>query len=112
MEVSISGHKVSQALEQYTQNKIGRLGKYLSGLEHAQVHFSEEQNPRIAEKERCEVTLQGSGHHIRCSVSASDRFAVVDLAVAKLEKQLRKEKTMKLNRWQRGRVRRSRRPSD
>lgn len=112
MEVSISGRNVSEALEKYTQTKIGRLDRYLSGLDHGQVHFSEENNPRIADKELCEVTLEGSGHHIRCKVSASDRFAVVDLAVKKLEKQLRKEKTMKINRWHRGGVRRKHKPSD
>jgi len=110
MEVAISGHNIDEKLENYTRTKIGRLDKFLSGLDHATVHFSEEHNPRIEDKEHCEVTLEGHGHHIRCKVSAADRFAVVDAAAKKLEKQLRKEKTRKLNRWHKGRARGKQKP--
>lgn len=105
MEVLISGHNLDKQLESYARTKIGRLDRFLSGLDQASVHFTEDHNPRIADKDHCEVTLSGHGHHIRCKVSASDRFATVDAAVKKLEKQLRKQKTMKINRWHKGRAR-------
>jgi ribosomal subunit interface protein len=57
-------------------------------MDRAEVHFSEERNPRIAAKEVCEVSLDGRGHHVRCKVAAADGFAAVDLAVEKLEHQL------------------------
>ena len=57
------------------------------------MHFFEEKNPRISDKEICEVTLQGHGHHVRCKVAAPDTFTAVDRAVEKLERQLRKLKT-------------------
>jgi putative sigma-54 modulation protein len=57
------------------------------------VPFSEEHPRRVADKEVCEVTLVGHGHHVRCKVSAPDGFAAVDLAVEKLEHQLHKLKT-------------------
>lgn len=105
MEVSISGQNLDNKLESYARKKIGRLDRFLSGLDQASVHFTEEHNQRIADKDHCEVTLSGHGHHIHCKVSAADPFATVDAAVKKLEKQLRKQKTMKLNKWQKGRVR-------
>lgn len=94
MEVSVSGRKttVSQSLKRQAEEKIGRLEKYLD-MDRAEVHFWEEKNSRSRDTEFCEVTMEGHGHHIRCKVSAPDGFTAVDLAVAKLESQLRKLKT-------------------
>jgi putative sigma-54 modulation protein len=75
------------------EEKIGRLERFLDGMDRAEVHFSEERNPRIADREICEVTLEGHGHHVRCKVHAPDGFVAVDRAVAKLEQQLHKLKT-------------------
>lgn len=104
MHVSISSRHthVSSRLEEYTTDKIGRLDRFVDGLDHAEVHFSEERNPRIADKEICEVTLSGHGHHVRCKVAAPDPFSAVDIAVEKLERQLRKLKTKLINRWHKG----------
>jgi putative sigma-54 modulation protein len=74
-------------------DKIDRLGKYLPGMELAEVHFSEERNPRIADKEVCEVTLKGHGHHVRCTANGPDHLTAVDRAVAKLENKLHRLKT-------------------
>lgn len=101
MQVRISSRKaeISDGLDEYTREKIGRLDRYVEGINYAEVHFTEEQNPRIADKEVCEVTLEGHGHHVRCKVAAPDGFTAVDLAVNKLERQLRKLKTKLVNRW-------------
>jgi putative sigma-54 modulation protein len=84
---------VSPALRSAVADKIGRLDRFLDGMERADVHFSEERNRRIAAREVCEVTLEGHGHHVRAKVAAPDQFAAVDLAVAKLEHQLTRLKT-------------------
>jgi putative sigma-54 modulation protein len=84
------------------EEKIGRLGRFVEGLETAEVHFSEHKNPRIADKEVCEVTIEGHGHHVRCKVQAPDGFQAVDKAYEKLEHQLHKLKT-KLSRRNHGR---------
>jgi len=74
-------------------DKIDRLGKYLPGMELAEVHFSAERNPRIADKEVCEVTLKGHGHHVRCTANGPDHLTAVDRAIAKLENKLHRLKT-------------------
>ncbi len=84
------------------EEKIGRLGRFVDGLDHAEVHFWEHKNPRIADKEVCEVTIEGHGHHVRCKVQAPDGFQAVDKAYEKLEHQLHKLKT-KLARRNHGR---------
>lgn len=95
MEITVSSRhtEVSDLLRESTVDKIGRLGRFLEGMDRAEVHFSEEHTRRVADKEVCEVTLVGHGHHVRCKVTAPDGFAAVDLAVEKLEHQLHKLKT-------------------
>ena len=95
MEITVSARHtdISPALRAAAEEKIGRLSRFLGGMDRAEVHFSEEHNPRIAAKEVCEVTLEGRGHHLRCKAAAADGFAAVDRAVDKLEHQLHKAKT-------------------
>ena len=74
MEITVSARHtdISPALRAAAEEKIGRLSRFLGEMDRAEVHFSEEHNPRIADKEWCEVTLTGHGHHVRCKVAAPD----------------------------------------
>lgn len=95
MEITVSARhtEVSPALRAVAEEKIGRLARFVDGITRATVHFSEERNPRIAEREMCEVTLEGHGHLVRCKVNATDGFVAIDRAVEKLEHQLHKLKS-------------------
>ena len=95
MEITVSARhtEVSEPLRQVTVEKIGRLSRFLEGMDRAEVHFSEHRSNRNPNKGVCEVTLHGHGHHVRCKVVARDGFAAIDLAIAKLEHQLHKLKT-------------------
>ncbi len=95
MQVNISSRRtvVSDRLQDLTRSKLSRLEKYVPGLERADVHFCEEQNPRISDKEICEVILEGHGHHVRTKVTAPDPYTAIDRAAEKLEHQLHKLKT-------------------
>ena len=103
MQVTVSRRhtEVPESLRVMAEEKIGRLGRFVDGLDHAEVHFWEHKNPRIADKEVCEVTIEGHGHHVRCKVQAPDGFQAVDKAYEKLEHQLHKLKT-KLSRRNHG----------
>lgn len=83
---------VSDSVRMLTEEKVGRLGHRCPGLERAQVQFTEERNPRITDRECCEVTIEGHGRVIRARASAPDALAAVDLVVEKLEHQLEKAK--------------------
>jgi putative sigma-54 modulation protein len=104
VQVTVSARHtdVPDDLRKMAEEKIGRLSRFVEGLETAEVHFSEHKNPRIADKEVCEVTIEGHGHHVRCKVQAVDGYQAVDKAYEKLEHQLHKLKT-KLNRRNHGR---------
>ena len=95
MEISISGRHmaITPDLESAVRAKIGQLDRFLDALDTAEVHFDQARNPRIADGETCEVSLTGHGHHLRCKVNAPDAFTAVDMAEAKLERQIRKLRT-------------------
>lgn len=95
MQVYISSRRthVSDRLQDLTRSKLGKLDKYVDGLERADVHFFEERNPRISDKEICEITVEGSGHHVRTKVAAPDPYTAIDLATEKLEHQFHKLKS-------------------
>ena len=95
MDVSISARHVNitPRLEEVIHEKIGTLDRFLDGLDHAEVHFDEARNPRIEDKEFCEVTVEGHGHHLRAKVHARDPFSAIDMATLKLERQIRKLRT-------------------
>ncbi len=95
MDVIISGRNVelNDEVREVVEAKIGRLDRFVRGIERADVVFQEEKNPRITEKVDLEVTLEGKGHHVRCKVNGPDELSAIDRAVNKLEKQLRKLKT-------------------
>jgi putative sigma-54 modulation protein len=101
LDVTVSSRHVelTPALRSAATERIGRLAKYLDGMDRAEVHLFEERNPRIADKKDvCEVTIEGHGHHVRTKVAAGDPFSAVDAAAQKLEHQLHKLKTKLVDR--------------
>lgn len=99
MQVRVSARNtvVSDQDRQLIVEKIERLTKFVPGMDTADVHFTEQRNPRIPDKELVEITLQGHGHHVRCRSYGPDHLTSVDLAIAKLETKLNRLKS-KLNR--------------
>jgi ribosomal subunit interface protein len=83
---------VSDEVRALTVEKVGRLGHLCPGLDRAEVHFSEEHNPRIANSECCEVVMTGHGRSIRARATGPVPLVAVDLVVDKLEHQLEKIK--------------------
>jgi putative sigma-54 modulation protein len=94
MDITIGGRKVevSRSVRDAVEEKVGRLGRFLDGMERAEVLFTEERNPRISEKEVCEVTLYGHGHVVRARAAAGEAVAALDLVVGKLTHRLEKLK--------------------
>jgi putative sigma-54 modulation protein len=94
MDIAIGGRKVevSEPLRQTVTEKVSHLGRYVGGMERAEVLFSEERNPRISEREVCEVTMFGHGHIVRARAAAPDPFAALERVIDKLEHRVEKLK--------------------
>lgn len=95
MQVRVSARhtKIRDREHDLIVEKIDRLGKFLPGMDLAEVHFFEQRNPRIKDKEVCEVTIAGHGHHVRVQAGGPDHLTAVDLAIEKAENQLHKLKS-------------------
>ncbi|MEU2559033.1 ribosome-associated translation inhibitor RaiA [Streptomyces longispororuber] len=88
--------------EKLKLDKIQKLdGKVIS----LDVEVSKETNPRQADRsDRVEITVRTRGPVIRAEASASDSYAALDLATAKLEARLRKQHDKRHNRRGAGRL--------
>ena len=99
MEINVTGRKVTvtDALEDYAIEKIGNAMKVLSiDVPSAEVVLRVEKNrpvPCI-----CEVTLRPKGHTIHVEEHEEDMYAAIDVAAAKVLRQLRKYKTRVVDR--------------
>ena len=95
MQINVSARhtEIAKRDRDLIVEKLSRLGGKFLEMDRAEVHFSEERNPRIRDKEVCEITLEGHGHHIRCKSNGPDHLTAVDRAIDKLENKLHKLKT-------------------
>lgn len=83
---------VPEDLRAAVEEKLERVARHLSGMDTADVAFIEERNPRIADKEVCEVTLHGHGHIVRAKAAAPEQLAALDKVVEKLAHRLERLK--------------------
>ena len=96
MEISVTGRKmpVTDALKSYAEEKIGNSMKVMDiDPLIAEVILHVEQNRAIARPAICEVTMTAKGHIIRVEEHEEDMYAAIDVAAAKVLRQLRKFKT-------------------
>lgn len=96
MAITVTGRKmpVTDALRQYAEEKIGNSMKVMDiNPLDAEVVLSVEKNPANPLPATCEVTLRTKGHVIHVEENEEDMYAAIDVAAAKVVRQLRKYKT-------------------
>lgn len=96
MNVTVSGRKlpVSDAMRDYAQDKIGGAIEQLDvGAVSCDIVLYKEKNPANPTPSICEVTVTMKGHVARVEESEEDMYAAIDVAAAKISRQLRKFKT-------------------
>jgi putative sigma-54 modulation protein len=101
MDIIVTGRKmtVSDALRAYVEEKIGNSVKVFDiSPMSAEVVLRKERNPANPRPATAEVTLRTKGHIIRTEESEEDMYAAIDVAAAKVERQLRKYKTKVVDR--------------
>ncbi len=102
MQVDTSGQQMSvgQSLNEYVDGRLQEVvGKYFSNAPSAHVHFSKQ-----GHEFKCDIVLhEGTGRHvvIKSNNTSDEVYNAFDIALSKLEKQMRKYKS-KLNNHHRG----------
>lgn len=93
MQITFTGHHldVTDALRQFTQDKLDRLRRHFDKITSINVTFTVEKLRHIAE-----ATLHVPGTSLHASSeSTEDMYASVDQLVDKLDRQLKKHKEKK-----------------
>lgn len=101
MSITVTGRKmpVTDALCEYAEEKIGNSMKVMDiDPLVAEVVLFVEKNPANPRPAVCEVTLRTKGHIIRVEEHEEDMYAAIDVAAAKVVRQLRKYKTKVVDR--------------
>ncbi len=107
MDVVIRGKnvKVSESLRTAATEHLTKLDRFANGFARAEVDFSEERNPRIAENQKCEVLVHVKGHLLKAHASASEPFAALYAVCDKVEHQVKRLKDKRVARSHPKRVR-------
>ena len=101
MEISVTGRRmtVSESLKSYAEEKIGGAMKVMDIeplVAEVILHVEKNRaNPRPCVRE---VTMTTKGHIIRVEEAEEDMFAAIDVAAAKVVRQMRKYKTRVVDR--------------
>ena len=96
MDITITGRKmpITDALRAYAEEKIGNSMKVMNiDPLTAEVVLQVEKNPANPTPACCEVTMRARGHIIRVEEYEENMYAAIDVAAAKVLRQLRKFKT-------------------
>ena len=93
MEIKIHGDKVkiTKAMSDYIEEKIGKLDKYLDNSSN--VRASVIVKVKNDHDQRVEITIPLKSIILRSEETQEDFYAAVDKAIDKLERQVRKNKT-------------------
>lgn len=84
--------EVPESLKQMAIQKVERVRRFFDKILKLEIEFSEEHNPRIADKHTVEVILTTKAHVLRAHASGPDPASAVDLVVDKIEAQATKLK--------------------
>jgi len=95
MRITVNGTNldVSDKLRDEAIAKLSRVSRMFDRFIDLEVVFSEETNPRIEDRVRCEATLHAKGQYLRASAAGPDPLTAIDRTEAKLARQVRKLKT-------------------
>jgi putative sigma-54 modulation protein len=81
---------VTPRLRAVTEEKLERLQKFANDVRRVDVDYSTINNPRVPDAHTCEILVHLKGHLVKGHAAASDHHAAFDLALDKVEHQMRR----------------------
>ena len=95
MQIQVTGRhvKISEDIRSYVEEKLGRLPKYYDRIHDVEVVFGHESEQFTAGI----VVRADRKHTFIASETGPDTFALIDIVVERLERQLRKHKEKNRN---------------
>ncbi len=93
LELVVRGRNadVSSKFQELTEDKLSRIDRFGVQIQRIDLEVSKESNPRLADRAfQVELTCRGKGPVIRAEANAPDEYSALDLAIGRLEQQLRR----------------------
>jgi putative sigma-54 modulation protein len=95
LEIEIYGRnlEVTERIQQYVDKKVGKLDRYLPGIEEARVDLAYVKSARsAADRQVAQITIRGKGFILRAEERADDIFAALDTALDKMQRRIERFK--------------------
>lgn len=94
MNITIKTTKfeLTDAIKNYVEEKIGKLGKFRADLQIARVELERKKEKHTGDLFRAEITLDAPNKVYRAESAASDIYAAIDLMLPKIFMQIEKSK--------------------
>ncbi|MDD5747667.1 MAG: ribosome-associated translation inhibitor RaiA [Actinomycetota bacterium] len=92
METIVKGKnlEVTEALRNYTEEKVSKIGKLGLDFIELEVRLAVEKNPSIKKNQKVDLTLSGDGAILRAAERDYDMYAAIDKATNKMLRQIKK----------------------
>lgn len=86
------GVELDDSIRQYATEKLTRVERFFDRIIKMEVELRHERNPRVKDPDRVEVIVKTPRQTLRIHGEGLDHFAAIDVAVDRLETQLRRVK--------------------
>jgi putative sigma-54 modulation protein len=100
MDIVVRGKNrpVSHRLDAVAREKVSRIAKFTHDAGRVEVDFAVQQHRRVAEAQRCEITVHLKRHFVKAHACAPEPEAALDLAVDKIGHQVARIKDKRVSR--------------
>ena len=100
MQLQVSGRNldVTEPIREHALRKLARIERHLTEDTRVDLELAIERNPSIKANHYAELTVWTRGPVLRAHESAEDMYAAIDLAVDKLDRQVRRYRERR-RRW-------------
>jgi putative sigma-54 modulation protein len=82
--------EVDTALRALTKEKIDRLSKFAPDVRRVDVDYGEHRTRRVDDSHTCEILVHVNHHLVKGTAAAAEHAVALDLALDKVERQLRR----------------------
>jgi putative sigma-54 modulation protein len=92
MQLQVSGRnlEVTEPIREYAERKLARIERHLTEETRVDLELAIERNRSISANQCAELTVWTKGPVLRAHESADDMYAAIDLAIDKLDRQVRR----------------------
>ncbi len=95
LNVEIYGRnmEVTDRIQEYASKRVGKLDRYLPGIEEARVDVAYVKSARsAADRQVAQITVRGKGFILRAEERADDIFTAMDEALDKIQRRIERYK--------------------